>query len=162
MDQALHGGEQAETKAAHGQPYPRREALEEDVRGDLEDGVRHEEDSQCRVELRPRKLEVFLKGKGPCIGDVDPVEEGQEVQDADEGEHMDVDLGLELLFGGVRRAPDTELIVVDDASCLRVGVENIANTIRGDVIVSLLGSCWPTLAKAPGFLYLPGSRFRQR
>lgn len=47
-----------------------------------------------------------------CVGDIDPVEKGKQVQQADERKNMPVDAGHHLLFGGMRWTFDAELVIL--------------------------------------------------
>ena len=85
---ALQTGHQPETEGASRQVPAGREALEEDVGGDFEDGVGDEEDCEGGVELDAREGEVRLEGEGARVGDVDAVEEGEEVEGADQREDV--------------------------------------------------------------------------
>lgn len=60
--------------------------------------------------------------KGSGIRDVHPVQEGEEIHDADEGEDVPVDAGHELPFGGVRGTLDVELIMASVDSTRIIGV----------------------------------------
>lgn len=60
--------------------------------------------------------------KGSGIRDVHPVQEGEEVHDADEWEDVPVDAGHELPLGGVRGTPDVELVIASVDGAWIIGV----------------------------------------
>lgn len=80
--------------------------LEQDVGGDLAEDVGHEEDGQGRVVLDAAHAELGLEAEGAGVGDVDAVEEGEQVQHDDEGDDVQVDLGRDAALGRVGRADD--------------------------------------------------------
>ena len=56
---------------------------------------------------------------------------------------MQVDLGLEPLLSGMRRAQDVQLVVLGYSRFRVVGVVwgNVADAVRGDGVIILLGGC---------------------
>jgi len=108
LHDALQGRDGAEADAADRQPDAGREVLEQDVGGDLAEDVGDEEDDQGRVVLRAVHVEVLLEAEGARVGDVDAVQEGQEVEDDHEGDEVQVDPHRDLALGGVRRADDLD------------------------------------------------------
>lgn len=104
LHQALQRRHRPEPNTAKSQPHPRRELLEQYIRRDLADDIRHEEDRQRRVVLHARHAQILLQPKRPGVGDVDAVEERHQVQHDHEGDDVQVDLGRDAPLGGVRRA----------------------------------------------------------
>ena len=84
----------------------RFESLQQDVGGNFEDDVWNEEHCQGGVVLYASELQVLDQGEGFGVGDVDAVQEGEEVEDAEEGDDAKVDLGHELLLCSVWWADD--------------------------------------------------------
>lgn len=113
----------------------------------------HEEDGEDGVVLRAGGVQAQVgdEAKGLCVGDVDAVQEGEQVQQADEGQDVPVDAGHELPLRGVRRADDAELVVplpgggggvvvVLQAAVPVVGVVSRAILHAGPVAVEILGA----------------------
>lgn len=124
-------GDKAKTEAADGEPDARGQLLEEDVGGDLEEDVGDEEDGQDRVELGALELQVVDEVEGFGVADIDAVEKGEQVQDADEGDDVHINAPQNLGLGRVGRADDggrvgglldAELLVVAAGGARRRGV----------------------------------------
>jgi hypothetical protein len=75
--------------------------------------------------------------EGLRIGNVDSVQEGQEIQNAKERHQVKVDAPHELALGGVRRAGDEELIglsTTSDAGMVRlIGPRMILDIVAGQL-----------------------------
>ena len=95
------------------QPNPRREFLKKDIGGDFKEDVRDEEHRKCSIILISNQFQIFDQREGFRVGDIDTVEEREEVQDAEEGDYVEIDLGHEFLLGGVRWAGDVQVVVFD-------------------------------------------------
>lgn len=111
LHQTLHRGYETEADAADGQPYSRGEALEEKVGRDLEDDVGDEEDGQTGVVLVARETEILHEAVDLGVGDVDSIQEGEQIQDDDEGEEVRIDSAGELALCRVWWTGHMELIV---------------------------------------------------
>jgi hypothetical protein len=107
----LHRGYETKANAADGEPYSRGEALEQEIGGNFEDDVGDEEDGQTGVVLVARKAEVSHKAVDFGVGNVDSVQEGEKVEDDDEGEEMRVDSAGEFAICRVWWTGHVELIV---------------------------------------------------
>jgi hypothetical protein len=69
--------------------------FEEDVRRNFEDNIRHEEDGQGGVVFNSLQLEIFHQAINGGIGNVRPVQEGQQIQYAQNRNNAQVDFGDE-------------------------------------------------------------------
>lgn len=74
--------------------------------------TRHEKNGQDRVVLDPAELQIIRQMERLCVGNVDTIEKGQQVQQADEGQNVPVDARHHLFLGRMRRTHDTELVVL--------------------------------------------------
>lgn len=74
------------------------EFLEKYVGRDLKDNVRNEENGKGRVVLKTLRvqIEILLQAKNRGVCNVGPVEEGEEIENAQDWYHSQVDLGHEL------------------------------------------------------------------
>lgn len=79
--------------------------------------------------------------KGSGIRDVHPVQEGEEVHDADEGQDVPVDAGHELPLGGVRGTLNAELFIarVDGARIIGVAARECPLSL---FIFETRARCW--------------------
>jgi hypothetical protein len=89
------------------------ELLHENVGGNLEEDVGNEEHCEGSVVLHACEMEVCDQVEGFGVGNVDSVEEGEEVEDAEEGYDSEINLRYEFLLGRVRRADDVEVVILD-------------------------------------------------
>lgn len=78
----------------------------------LEQHIRHEEDDERDIVLVAVQAELRGHAVDVGVGDVDAVEEGQEVEDAEEGDDVPVDARDQFALGGVRGAWDGQVGVV--------------------------------------------------
>lgn len=95
------------------------ELFHQDIARDLKQNVRDEEDDQSSVVLHAvlgREPQLVRETEHVGIGDVDSVEEGQQVEDAEVGNHAEVNPGDEPALRRVRWALDVEVVVVLDGS----------------------------------------------
>ena len=67
-------------------------------------------------------MQILEEMERPGVGDIDAVQEGQEIQDAQKWDQTPVDAGDHLPLRGVRRAADLELIILGVRSAGMVGV----------------------------------------
>lgn len=108
----LHDCDEAEQEHVETQPHIGLELLEQDVAWDLEEDVGHKENHKRDIVLVIFEAELPGKTRDVGIGDVDAVQKCQKVEDAEEGNDMEVNLGHQLALGGVWRTLDVEVIVV--------------------------------------------------
>lgn len=73
LHQTLQEGDQTEAEHVDGQPHGGLELLEQDVGGDLEEAVGHEEDDEGGVVFVVLKAELFGEVEDIGVGDVDTV-----------------------------------------------------------------------------------------
>jgi hypothetical protein len=85
--------------------------LHEDVGGDFENHVGNKEHGEGGVVLHARELEICYQVECFGVGNIDTVEEREEVEYAEEGYNSEVDFGYEFLLSRMRRASDIELVV---------------------------------------------------
>lgn len=88
----------------------RPQSLQEDIGRNLEDYIRHKEDCERSVIFGVFEFQVSTELEGVRVGYVDAVEEGQEVEDTEEGDYSEVDFSHQGFLGGVRRADDAQLV----------------------------------------------------
>ena len=87
------------------------QSLEKDIGRNLEDDIWDEEYCQRRVVLHSPEVEVRCQAEQLGIGDVDTVEESQEIEDTEKGNHSEVDLRNKTPLRCVRRADYMEFVV---------------------------------------------------
>lgn len=87
----------------------------------------NEEDGENGVVLHTFGVQPKVRYQAEClgVGDVDTVQEGEQIQQADEGQEVPVDAGYELPLGGVRRADDAELVVLAAGAVQSVPMEAV-------------------------------------
>ncbi|KND93267.1 hypothetical protein TOPH_02024 [Tolypocladium ophioglossoides CBS 100239] len=73
VDEARARGDEPPRRGDEGDPPPRGEELEHEVRGNLEGQVRHEEDRDGHLELRRREVEVGFEPVEAGVANVYPV-----------------------------------------------------------------------------------------
>lgn len=74
--------------------------------------TRYKENGQNGVVLHTASIQVQIRDQAERlrVGDVDAVQESEQIQQADKREQVGVDSRHEFLLGGVRRAGDAQLI----------------------------------------------------
>ena len=102
--QTLAYRHQSEKEHAKGKPNIWAQPLEKDIGRDLEDDVRDEEHRQRSIELHTREIEVTDDTERLGICNVDTVEEGQKVEDAEKGNDAEVNSRHKVTLGGMGRA----------------------------------------------------------
>lgn len=130
LDEALAHGD--ETKAEHtaGEPHVWAEFLEEDVGWDFEENIcyrsnqscahhsvsgqqlTNEEDGKDNVVLVLVKAKIILETEGTGVGDVDTINEGEEVEDAETRHDVPVYPAEESGFCGVGWALDEDGLTI--------------------------------------------------
>ena len=98
MDKALTDCNHTEHKHARGKPYGRFQLFQDDVRGDLKYNVGHEEDCQSSIVLVPNELQIGDQTIDGSIRNVGAVQEGQQVENRQDGNYSKVYFGDELSF----------------------------------------------------------------
>ena len=91
-DDAHEGHDSAPSNHDGGQPDGRAEAFEEEVGRHLEDAVGEEEDGEGPVVLGAGHVEVFLQTFDLCVADVAAIEKGEEVEEGEHGDEVEVHL----------------------------------------------------------------------
>ena len=142
----------------------RLQSLEYDVAWDLEDDVGNEEDHQsciCALVLRfstkqflyltclvlgSLELEIGLQTEDSCVRDIGPIEESEQIQDRENGNDLQVDLGQELASRDTvwRDSCCVPVVVCVGVCCswmrkvwvvLRLAVEAIAIVVSSSLLI---------------------------
>lgn len=119
LDQTLTDHDHAKQEHAPGKPDPGTESLEEDVGGDLADDVWNEEHGEGGIVFYILQFQVLDQAEGARIANIDSVEEGEEVENTEEGNHSEIDLRHELPLGRVRWAFDVLPAELDMGAIVR-------------------------------------------
>ncbi|KAI6776850.1 hypothetical protein HG530_000795 [Fusarium avenaceum] len=112
-DETLEQSGQAEEEHVETQPDMGLKALEEDVGGDLEEDVGHEEDDERGVVFRLFKTELLGEAKYIGIGNVYTVCIARLIHDTQERNNMEVDLGHELAIGRTRWTNELKVVCMN-------------------------------------------------
>jgi hypothetical protein len=88
------------------------QAFEKDVRWDLENDVRDEEDSQSSVVLVAGQIEILDQAEDTCIRNVCSIEKGQQVENAEDRDHSQVNLRDELPLAQIARISNIVVFVL--------------------------------------------------
>jgi hypothetical protein len=96
VDQTLTNGDQAKHEHAERQPDVWLEPFEDHIAGYFEDDIWHEENREGGVVLIRHQFEVLRKAKDGGIRDVGAIQESEEIQEGQDGNHSEINLGDEL------------------------------------------------------------------
>jgi hypothetical protein len=88
------------------------QAFEKNVRWDLEKHIRDEEDGQSGVVLVAGKIEIRDQAEDTCVRNVCSIEKGQQVEDAEDRDHSQVNLRDELPLAQIARVSDIVVFVL--------------------------------------------------
>ena len=91
-DDTHEGHDSAPSDHDSRQPDGRPKAFKEEIGRHLEDAVGEEEDGEGPIVLGPRHVEVLLQAFDLCVADVAAVEEGEEVEEGEHGDEVEVHL----------------------------------------------------------------------
>lgn len=90
----------------------RFQSLEDDVRRDLKDHIRYEEDHERSLVLVTNELKVFCKTENGGIGDIGSVEKREEIEHRKDGYNAKVDLGQQTALGHARGRDHRDIVVL--------------------------------------------------
>jgi hypothetical protein len=109
----LQHGDQSKPKHANAKPDARFHLFEQDVGRDLAEDIRDEEDDERRiVAVVSVEVQFLAEAKDIGVGNVDTVQESQQIHDAQKWDNMEIDLGEELGVGGGGRTSDMLRILI--------------------------------------------------
>ncbi len=90
LDKTLAHGDETKAEHAQRQPHMWLELLEKDVGWNLSKNVWDEEDGEGSVVLNSGEIQVGLKTESPRVGNIDSVDEGEKVKNAETWHNMPI------------------------------------------------------------------------
>lgn len=78
----------------------RLESFQNDIRWYLKDDIWYEEHGQGGIILSTGQFQILLETEHGRVGDIGPVEEGQQIHETEDGYHAKIDLGDKSALGG--------------------------------------------------------------
>lgn len=140
MNKTLQHSDKSKAKHADTQPDAGLHLFQQDVGRDLEEDVRDEEDDKgCVVAVVSVEVKFLAKAKDIGVGNVDSIQKGQQVHDAQKWDDMEIYLGNEFGVGGGGRTSDMFRVIVVVVVVARKGIMLVQ--IRGRWVFCKWSDC---------------------
>ena len=119
----MQHGDESKAKHAYTKPDAGLHLFQQDVGRDLEEDIRDEEDDKGRiVAVVSVEVEFLAEAKDIGVGNVDSIQKGQQVHDAQKWDDMEIYLGNEFGVGGGGRTSDMFRVVIVVVVVARKGI----------------------------------------